>query len=1518
MERRSNLLLFLFFLFLSSFFTSIVFNLSPTRASSTPEATITSFTSAPDDLEASDTTYTIRFKFNDTFTAGENSKIELTLVRIADKYGADNTSNIATVAGTVSSLEFVESGNPIAFTEDLSYPQFTDQSQLRYLITDLETNIPANTLVELTITGANNPEKAGVYAFSMAAISHTDTIFSSYPQYDPGQNSYFVFGEPCLKAKIVYPDGETAASSSGVYIHNSNHSINTWIRADYNGVAAVSGDAFWGTETCPSEEDQKLFIYAEPPDDDTSVAKAPVKEAILPGDKITHFETPIRLSSIQLTGVLKTHDGENISYAGINVMPNDFDPSKSTWANSDENGAFSVGGMLPGSYQVEFQMPWDSQYTGITNPEPLLNLIVDEEGKVTYGDCTAETTCDLPTIIFPAATKSISGRILDTDGNPINSGRIEAFKDMGMGRGETTTDSNGDYTLSLGGGVWGVMPLPDWDSDWMFCEMPRFFTFANNDSVEERTAANTNNKTNFLVKRATTTVSGRVLYPDGSPFDQGGIEIRSKEGCGAHSSVDMNTGRFSLQVAPGTYNVFVQAWTQDYSSPANQTTTVGSSDVDLGDITMIEKKDLLTGRIWADKNANGSYDSGEGVANQIVSAMKLNKMSDDFGGQGGMMGGGDFAHQETDSAGNYTLKVTPGSWMINVMSDPGMMGGYSSSSVNYIYTGSPQQVNITSSDNGATFSGNDFQLVAADATISGKLIDESSNPITGVWGFAFADSGTGGGPMMGAGMGAPLQNGSFTLKVPAGNYNIGVDFPPDSAGYTPASQTSVTAVAGETTSVNIKVKPNNSRIKVNFLNNKGQPVTDLAYAEIFAHNNSGGHIFKPLFGAELTSGSTTINVAEGTWSIGYFINPTDNNYMSEPMARNNRIAVSSSNDDSNPAETNIVLRAADSQISGRVTDPSGDPLSGVWISTDNRKVSNFDFAGPMFMSGDTTDENGNYSISLPGGSYQVQAFLPPSMGYINPRGVEVTIDPSNSATADLQFGQSDAAISGTVYLNDNHSEAFISAFSDQGGYSETTSSGGSYTLNVTKDATWYLKAMYESDSDFYHSSIQEVEMEGSSAKTQNLTLNKASFTIPEAVSTTFDYQNAKKITLSNGFSISIPAGAISPTSSASGNNITVSISPTAQMSTQNMATPIGVGYDITATDDSGSLISSSFNNNVTITIPYTDDYLLEALGVSDESSLDNGYWDTATSAWKGINGTVIDTESKTISFTINHFTTFSILSASDTTGSSTSTNDSDDSSSTSSSSSSSTSSSTEDKPDVSKESGKVVKRANGQVVLMISANALKWDADIQAKKLDKSSSFIDEAFENGHLTVGYNNPRPPLWIATGPFDIKMTSWFNGAIFSELNEPSTLIIKYDPSALGLIPENSLKLNKYNEASKRWVALPSLLITERNEVAIVLNEIGGKYALIGGFGYQWSSLEQYGSSGLQSTTEETDTVSSLDNSDSNNDSSDDNEQLEQTSQDSLDTSQEQQEQPTEESEKNWLGRILDRVKGVIFGR
>lgn len=85
------------------------------------------------------------------------------------------------------------------------------------------------------------------------------------------------------------------------------------------------------------------------------------------------------------------------------------------------------------------------------------------------------------------------------------------------------------------------------------------------------------------------------------------------------------------------------------------------------------------------------------------------------------------------------------------------------------------------------------------------------------------------------------------------------------------------------------------------------------------------------------------------------------------------------------------------------------------------------------------------------------------------------------------------------------------------------------------------------------------------------------------------------------------------------------------------AEPIGVGYDLTATDSDGNTITT-FLRNVTVLIRYTDAQLA-ALGISEDNVVAK-YWDSTTSTWRTPDNVIQDRENNTFSISTNHFTTF--------------------------------------------------------------------------------------------------------------------------------------------------------------------------------------------------------------------------------------------------------------------------------------
>ncbi|MFH1601756.1 MAG: carboxypeptidase regulatory-like domain-containing protein [Candidatus Shapirobacteria bacterium] len=1429
------------------------------------DITFTSFTASSYELGEEGVTYTYTFTIPQTLPTSGSISIQLvpqrsgtdgaeanfcdaTLAAFTDD--GDDLSGSATVRA-FSSGPGVCSGQGIVVEGDPSFSQ----------------ELAAGSVIAASFANVTNP--------SLEGTAYHSIVDNYINQTDSDAVSWTAFGDPLLKITVVEPDGTTPVALANVWIHNTYYTKSASLSTHGGGNAYFYANDFWVPSGIASDDTYSIHVEA-PTGSGSTNANVVTGVAVASGEINNDYfadgaEGPIRLSKPLMTGTMVVPagctncvaaEGDAITDVDIDVRDASYNPSNFSHTRVNDSGVFTIGG-LSGSetgttYVVEFHSPYDmSNYKGLIPPAVIEELVVydtDGDGITNYvkydsnGDDVLEQTnfVDLPIALgnfpFRLASKTISGRITNIAGDPVNGASVRAFKMMNPEMVQTTTDSDGDYSLLVGGGSWMFMPELDmhtnFDDDadndvsaeWVYCGMGKSATFENDTSTETSTG------NNFTVKTASVTIIGAVKDPSGNPFTggNGGVSIFSKNGCGSNSAIDPMDGTFSVGVPPGTYEVSVHTWQQDYSAPASTVVTATSGTVNVGSLQLSTKQARISGRLWADANENGTYDSGEGVGNVRVEAFKAAKKFDEFsGGPGGgpMGGGGDWSSttssNDTDTKGNFELNVTKGTWVVNVMADPGMMGGYSTNSVDYIYTGAPTQVQLSSDTSQST--GNNFELGIADATINGRVVNsETDVGIGGVYGYAFAEpAGTyGQSAMMGMGMGAMISNSAFTIKVPAGDYRIGVDFPPETSGYTPASTATVTAVSGETVTVDVPVTPNNATVRIQFKDSAGSLVTDLAHAEVFMDNGAGGHQWRIFSQSELTTGKVDIQTAAGVWNIGYYISPTETDYMSQAVNDNKVTAMANET-----VSKDITLQVANSTVSGTVYTPDGDPLSGVFVSLDSRKASTFNpVSGPIFMSGDVTGADGTYSLTLPAGTYQVSAFFPPSatvagqeVSYLNPGPQEATIDSSSPATANFTFGSSDATITGKITLDGVAQGAFIAAYSDQGGYSETTSLNGNYSLNATSSDKWYMRAIYEIGNSVYFSELMEVVMGGASSLTQNLALSVAPFTIPDAASTTFNCAGAKKITLSNGAEISIPANAIKPSSVSacnsndSSSNITVTVSPTAQMSLQDKSIPVGIGYEITAKDSNGAIISDTFNSNVTITIPYSDNEIATAMGGAvDEDLLGNGYWDTATSAWRTVDNQVLDTTNNTLTVSTNHFTLFGVLAAADPSATSGA------SSVSAGVASGTTSSGGTSKPMAPKDVGSIIEGGLSQVILMIPARALEWDAD----------------FEISMQEYDFVYPKFPLWIATGPFKIKMKSWWNSAEFGEFLEPVTLVIRYDPNSLGAIPEKSLRLNYYDFASSHWRPINSLLISDRNEVAAVINDLKGTYALIGGFGYQGS--------------------------------------------------------------------------------
>ncbi len=875
--------------------------------------------------------------------------------------------------------------------------------------------------------------------------------------------------------------------------------------------------------------------------------------------------------------------------------------------STDDQGYYSIGGVNNG--------PGSTGGTGtVANgtelkisafaPPSQFELGSSGEESITWNGSTITKN-----IQFVTPAKTISGTVTYSNGSPVANARVNFWSTSGSGWGQTETNASGQYTIKLRGGQWGGMVQPDSNSDWSYNNPPTNVSFKNDTTTESQAV-------NFTVTRANATIAGSVRLPDGSVPGQFmfNVGVFSMGMGGSNGQLDAN-GNFSINIAPGTYNIQINDFNQRYAAPEIKPVTVGENETkNVGTITLVSRDATISGRA-VDQNGNG-------VANIRVNAFMMR-------GKEGGGGGGGWADANTDATGNFTLNVFPGKWMVQ-------MDMWGSRSLKYVLDDKPQEINIKSGETKTVT----LRLAQANSTIAGSIVDTTGNVITDMWGWISADKSTREeGEFFGPGLGGPTDRGQFSISVPAGTYNVGLGPMPGSS-YSSGEPATVTVADGQTVTQNITVYANDMTISGSIKDENGNAVSNV-FMEVFATNKTGG--WQNAF-INQSNGTYSIDVSSAVdpWSLGYFVDPRTG-YFSE------RLTDSSVSGNSGDTITkDITIRRADATISGTVLDGDGNPMPDVFVFADNRTQDQdrkeAEFHGPMFMNDNVTDANGQFSINIPNGTYFVGAALPrdkhPEL--INPNRLELTLASNETKSGiTLAFIKADSTISGKVSLTGTAEEAFVWAWSEGGGYNETeTDEDGNYTLNVTKNDTWHIGVNSDvTDTTDYIKSSEVIVKTGTNANiVQNISAEVIEDGLVEPESTSFDPTSAKIANLSDGSKITIPANSMSTDSDTT---ITLSAASTSEVPRTIDSKPIGTGLDLTAMDDSGTDVNT-FNSSINVTMPY-DETLLSDLKVTEDDLLVS-YWDETNGIWQPVDSYSVDEDNNQVTFSTDHFTIFAVVS----------------------------------------------------------------------------------------------------------------------------------------------------------------------------------------------------------------------------------------------------------------------------------
>ncbi len=946
-----------------------------------------------------------------------------------------------------------------------------------------------------------------------------------------------------------------------VYAPDEVTPTSAWIRVHSDGQWVQTTPATDGDLKIGGLTDGDYVLLARPMDDDPYWFSAPLTVTVSSG--ISHTVS-LTLTNANVYGTAADSLDNPVPEAIARVH----DPSGAVAGRdaTSASGYFAIGGLTTSTtYTLTLEPPWYEG--GLISPSPV-SFVVD----------VAPT--NLYTLTFGTAPKTVTGTVKTNTDTAVQDAQIEAHRIDKPGLATALSGGDGSYSINLSEGLWALTVEPistTTPSNWVYPYGPQLAHFKHDTSSEAKTI-------DFRVLTADSNVVGAVELPGGGVPTTFSVTVRihTAEGIGRGQLIDPGDGSFDIPVPHGGYKVAVLPHSTGYMGPAvNPINVLPSSTYNLGTLTLLERNAAITGTVT---------DGTDPVSDIPVVGWRPNAPG--------------WAHSHTGSGGLYALSVVSGTWLVRPAPAPDQA---------WLYAGQPREVHVP---DGGVVPDVSFVLSATNATIAGALVDEAGTPVTTVDGWAHAVNASNAAIQKGA----PVEDGAFTVLVPAGTYRVALKLPAGTPWLAAPAQ-NVVASEGSTTEITLTLRTKDAHIAGALWDRRKQQTVTGVMAGVMAWSE-GAWVRTAV---NTGNGAYRLDVASGVWTLGYRVDPASD-YVALRHRRNYPVSSGQT------VIAGLPVAEKDGLISGTVLAPSGAPLAGATVVADG-------LGWPLrdVHLETTSGGGGHFELQVPYGRYLVRATVVTDSNWINPASVNVIVPEHDSVTGlELQFLEPDATIGGTVDISGTHSytgTVKLWAYSPHDGYTKAeTDLGDSYTLDVISNTVWYVGAAYQHGSSYWKATAR-VEVSGGSA-TQDLEL-EGPYTLPGAVTVSFDASGEQYVELADGTSIYIPAGAM-PVSGT----VTLHIMPIATFPHQRHANVYRYGYAFTAADGDGQPVEQQFNQDVLITFSY-DEAALDEMGIS-EQLLKPAYFSTTTDSWTFPQSYVVDTDNDAVAMQIDHFTGFAL------------------------------------------------------------------------------------------------------------------------------------------------------------------------------------------------------------------------------------------------------------------------------------
>lgn len=802
--------------------------------------------------------------------------------------------------------------------------------------------------------------------FSLLLDTPGTWYIEAYPSADDESSEYYGSSEPAevsissalqsvsvgnlslrpinVSGQVIFPDG-TKAAYAYVEASTPDYSKTAFTETNEQGYFTLSLDTGnWN-------------IYAEPPYGDEyraySYSEARTLQVISDYD-FYEIDPPLMLKTQgSISGIVKLPDYTHVPGAPV-YAENGFDFA---YTEADADGYFTLSDLSDGEWAVFASPPGGNTYDEYSRSD-MMKAVISPESK----------TADIGYLMLKISYKTISGTVM-YNGKGVSDAEIEAVNWEEYDFRHTMTDENGEFEIKVEGGTWEVRVLQSEGTEWI-SPGPQETNFARDDSTESGIS-------DFTLSAPDGYLTGKVTDPLGYPLTSEGnddpsaiIHVFNRD-TEFYCSVPLKSdGTFSIPLSSGNYEVAV--WLdpdvyRNYGVPDSLFVHLETGTKKLDDIQVLQRNSIIKGKV-TDK-------SGKGISSIIVGAWQSDMNS---------------FYAETNRNGEYEITVSPGFYVVEPWIDDAF--GFDGDDRRLLFTEDPRDLEIKANESKEV---SVFQLERVAGQIKGTVKDEDGNLLTDVSAWAYARQASTADDARTLNE-TWVENGEFTLLVPAGKMRVGLYLDPRS-GYSLVGEQSIqvsqilrkmrggdrsltTAQAAiaemypfeqsvdpgtpnkreDGYEVTITLRKNNSVIEGvmkdaggDTVNVSGYVFADSARASTSDDENLSG----AWQWAEITDGSFSLPVSRGKWNLSYELE-TDAYMPHPPQPIQVEVGDGTVNQD-------LPLIPLGERVSGRVEYDDGEPAPNVQILL--RLSPEGDTSENIFETEVFTDTEGKFNIPVPSG-----------------------------------------------------------------------------------------------------------------------------------------------------------------------------------------------------------------------------------------------------------------------------------------------------------------------------------------------------------------------------------------------------------------------------------------------------------------------------------------------------------------------------------------------------------------------